>query len=94
MVGVNENEQQKYVRREADGTFTVRGIADKGLQADVKYAFARNGLTVADPVWVVHAGRDPSWDKEAGLMVMAAGIVLAGVVMGLESYKKRKRTAF
>lgn len=93
LVGINEHEIRKYLRREADGNFCVRGVADKGLEGDVKYAFEKNGIALADPVWVVHAGRDPSWDKQMGLVTMGAGIVLAGLVFGWQRYRKRKSAA-
>jgi hypothetical protein len=91
IVGVNEREIRKYVRLGTDGTSTVRGIADKGLQADVKYAFEKNGMKVADPVWVVHAGRDPAWDKQGGLLMITVGIVFACIVAAIEGYLKRKK---
>ncbi len=92
VVGVNEKEMRKYMHREPDGTFIVRGVADKGLEGDVKYAFEKNGVTVGESVWVVHAGRDPSGDKTFGLVMMGVGIVVAGLVFGLDGFRKRKRT--
>lgn len=93
LVGVNENEKQKYLHREAGGTFRVRGIADKRLEGDVKYAFEKNGIAMADTVWVVHAGRAPSDDRTMGLSVMGFGVVLATLLFGWQSYQKRKRAA-
>jgi hypothetical protein len=91
VVGINENEIRKYVHREADGTYGVRGIADKRLEGDVKYAFEKNGTRMADTVWVVHAGRAPSDDKRAGLTMTGLGVALAAFLFALESYRKRKR---
>jgi hypothetical protein len=93
VVGINENEIRKYVHREADGTYRVRGIAEKGLEGDVKYAFEKNGTPMADTVWVVHAGRAPSDDKRAGLIMTGLGVALAGFVFAWQSYRKRKRAA-
>ena len=93
VVGVNEKDANKRLRAEADGTVTVRGIADKGLEGDIKYAFEKNGMAVADPVWVVHAGRAPGDDRMAGMIMAAIGVVLAGVFFAVESYKKRKNAA-
>lgn len=90
VVGIDENQMQKYMRREADGTFSVRGVADKGLEGDVKFAFEKNGIAVADPVWVVHAGRNPQEDKMFGLIAIGIGIAFGGLMFGLESYRKRK----
>jgi hypothetical protein len=90
VVGIDENQMQKYMRREADGTFSVRGVADKGLEGDVKYAFEKNGIAVADPVWVVHAGRDPHEDKMFGLIAIGIGIAFGALMFGMEKYRKRK----
>jgi hypothetical protein len=93
LVGVDENQKRKYLHREADGTFRVRGIADQGVEGDVKYAFEKNGTPMADTVWVVHAGRAPSHDRMMGLSVMGFGVVLAGLLFAWQSYQKRKTVA-
>ena len=90
VVGVNEKDANKRLRAESDGTITVRGIADKGLEGDVKYAFEKNGMAVADTVWVVHAGRAPGDDRIAGTIMMAIGVVLAGLFFAVDSYKQRR----
>jgi hypothetical protein len=93
VVGVNEKDANKRLHAEADGSVTVRGIADRGLEGDVKYAFEKNGITVADPVWVVHAGRAPGDDRMAGTIMMGIGVALAGLFFAVDSYKKRKKAA-
>jgi hypothetical protein len=93
VVGVNEKDANKRLHAEADGSVTVRGIADKGLEGDVKYAFEKNGMMVADPVWVVHAGRAPGDDRMAGTIMMGIGVALAGLFFAVDSYKKRKNAA-
>jgi len=93
LVGVNENQTKKYLHREADGNFTVRGVADKGLPGDIKYAFEKNGIAVGNPVWVVHTGREPGSDRNLGLGLMAAGIVFGAVLFGVDSYRKKKNAA-
>jgi hypothetical protein len=90
MVGISDDDVLKYLHREADGTFTVRGVTDKGLPSDLRYAFEKNGIAVADPVWVVHAGREPSWDRQTGLLIMGVGIALASFVFGWQAYRKQK----
>lgn len=90
VVGVNEKDANKRLRAEADGSITVRGIADRGLEGDVKYAFVKNGMAVADAVWVVHAGRAPGDDRMAGTIMMGIGVALAGSFFAVDSYKKRK----
>jgi len=93
VVGINETDTRKYVHKEADGTYSVRGIADKRLEGDVKYAFEKNGTPMADTVWVVHAGRAPSDDKRVGLIMTGLGVALAGFLFALQSYRKRKKAA-
>jgi len=93
VVGVNEKEANKRLHAEADGSVTVRGVADKGLEGDVKYAFEKNGMAVADTVWVIHTGRAPSDDRIAGTILAAIGVVLAGVIFAIDSFKKRKNAA-
>src|SRR5260370_34072565 len=83
---------RKYMHREVDDTFVVRGVADKGLEGDVKYAVEKNGVTVGDSVWVVHAGRDPSGDKTFGLVMMGVGIVVAGTEIGLVDFLEGEMT--
>lgn len=90
VVGVNEKDADKRLHAEADGSVTVRGVADKGLEGDVKYAFEKNGMAVGDPVWVVHTGREPGEDRMAGSIVAALGVVIAGFMFAFDSYKKRK----
>src|SRR5215469_7955721 len=93
VVGMNEKDANKQLHAETDGSVIVRGIADKGLEGDVKYAFEKNGIAVADPVWVVHVGRAPGDDRIAGTIMMAIGVALAGLFFALDSYKKRRNTA-
>lgn len=93
VVGVNEKDANKQLRGDADGSVTVRGIADKGLEGDVKYAFEKNGMAVADTVWVVHTGRAPGDDRTAGIILMAIGVGLAGLFFAVDSYKKKKKAA-
>jgi hypothetical protein len=93
VVGIDENQVRKYMHREADGTISVRGVADQGLDGDVKYAFEKNGIAVADSVWVVHAGRNPHDDKNIGLIIIGVGLAMTALILGLESYRKRKRSA-
>ena len=90
VVGVNEKDAKKRLHVEPDGSVTVRGIADRGLEGDVKYAFEKNGMAVADNVWVVHTGRAPDDDRIAGTIMMAIGVALAGLFFAVDSYKKRK----
>jgi hypothetical protein len=93
VVGVDKNQMHNYLHRDTDGRFIVRGVVDKGLEGDVKYAFEKNGFTVAEPCWVLHAGREPSSDKLFGMAMIGLGIAFTAGVLGLESYRKKKRAA-
>ncbi|HXY24506.1 MAG TPA: hypothetical protein VEI73_07630 [Candidatus Acidoferrum sp.] len=93
LVGVNENQTKKYLHRDTDGSFTVRGVADKRLSGDIKYAFKKNGIAVGNPVWVVHTGREPGSNRNLGLGLMAAGIVFGAVLFGIDSYRKKRNAA-
>ena len=90
VVGVNEKDADKHMREEADGSVTVRGVADKGLHGDVRYAFEKNGIAVADTVWIIHAGRAPSDDRMIGIIMAAIGVALAGLLFGAHSYGKKR----
>ena len=93
VVGGNKSELQKAVHREKDGTVHVWGIVDKGLEGDVKYAFEKNGFSVGDAIWVLHAGRAPSDEKGLGLFMMGFGVVAAGIVFVAQKIKDRKKPA-
>jgi hypothetical protein len=90
LVSTTRSQMRKQIRGEADGTCTVRGIADKWLSADIKYAFAKNGYMLADSVWVVRAGHSPSSEKEMALIAVALGIVLAAIFKYLENRARRR----
>lgn len=93
LVGISDGDVLKYLHRGSDGTFSVRGVAEKGLPSDLRYAFEKYGIALADPVWVVHAGRDPARDRQTGLLIMVFGVVLAGFLFGWRAYQKRKSAA-
>lgn len=90
VVGVNEKDADNHMHAEADGSVTVRGVVDKGLRGDVRYAFEKNGMAVADTVWVVHVGRAPSDDRMIGAIMAAIGVVFAGLLLGADSYRKKR----
>jgi len=92
LVTTTRSQMPKQIRGEGDGTYTVRGIANKWLPGDIKYAFAKNGYNLADSVWVVHAGHSPSSDRDMALISIALGIVLAAIFTYLEK-RARKRAA-
>jgi hypothetical protein len=91
LVGISDGDVLKYLHRGPDGTFSVRGVMDNRLPSDLRYAFEKNRIALADPIWVLHAGRDPSWDRLTGLLIMGFGVALACFVFGWQGYLKRKR---
>jgi len=93
VVGGSKEELKKAVRRDADGSVHVWGIVDQGLEGDVKYAFEKSGFAVGDSIWVLHAGRDPSYEKGLGLFMMGFGVVAAGVVFVAQKIGGRKKAA-
>jgi len=90
LVGVDENKAKTLLRPAGDGKYTVRGVADKSLEGDVKYAFEKNGIPVAGSCWVIHAGREPADDRTFGVVMMGVAAVLAALFAVLENYRKRK----
>jgi hypothetical protein len=93
VVNMFEKDIKGCLHRETDGSFTVRGVVDRGLEGEVKYAFEKNGVAMGDPVWVIPAGHDPAGERKAGFLIMVVGILFAGFMAGLESFRKRKRIA-
>jgi hypothetical protein len=91
LVGGSKSEFKKAVHRNADGTAQVSGIVDKGLAGDVKYAFEKEGYKMGDAIWVIHAGRDPAYQKGQGLFVMGFGVACIGIVYLVIKIKDRKR---
>ena len=93
LVGVDKAQTKKYLQVQPDSTFVVRGMVDKGPEADVRVAFEKNGIALADPCWVVHTGRDPKSDRQMGLILMAVSAVLAAAMGSWLSYKRKQSGA-
>jgi hypothetical protein len=93
VVNMFEKDIKRCLHQETDGSFTVRGVVNRGLEGEVKYAFEKNGVAMGDPVWVIHAGHDPAGERKAGFLIMVVGILFAGFMAGLESFRKRNRIA-
>ena len=93
LVGVDESRTKTFLHRQADDVFTVRGIVQKDLEGDVKVAFEKNGIQLADQCWVVHTGRDPATDKKAGLIIIAVTAALAAAMASVVAYRSKKTVA-
>jgi hypothetical protein len=87
LVGVNKTQTKKYLQVQPDATFIVRGMAEKGPEGDVRVAFEKNGIPLAETCWVVHTGRDPQGDRKLGLILMSASALLGA---GLGSWLSRR----
>ena len=93
VVGVDKARTKEYLHRQPDGTFVVRGIVQKDLGNDVKVAFEKNGLALAEPCWVVHTGRDPQGDRNVALIIIGISAVAGALAAGLAKYKRGRGSA-
>ena len=90
LVGVDESKVKTLLRPLGDEVFAVRGVADKSLDGDVKYAFEKNGIPVAGSCWVIHTGKTPADDRTFGLIMIGVGVALAALLAGLDNYRRKK----
>jgi hypothetical protein len=79
LIGVDEKEIQTKLRKQSDGRYITRGMVQSNMDADVKYAFQKNGILIGEPCWVVYTGRDPSSDRKLGLAILGATAVLGAL---------------
>jgi hypothetical protein len=93
LIGVDKTKTKKYLQIQPDATFLVRGMVQRDLEGDVRVAFEKSGMPLADTCWVVHTGRDPKSDRQMGLILMAIGVVLAAGIGSWLSYKSKKSAA-
>ena len=93
LIGVDKNQTKKYIRMDADSYFVVRGMAETGPEGDVRAAFEKSGIPLAETCWVVHTGRDPKSDRQLGLILMAGSGVLGAVLGGWLSQRSKKNAA-
>jgi hypothetical protein len=93
LVGIDKARIKEYLHRQPDGTFVVRGIVQKDLGNDVKAAFEKNGLALAEPCWVVHTGRDPQGDRNVALIVIGISAVAGALGAGWAKYKSGRGPA-
>jgi hypothetical protein len=94
LVGVDKAQTKKYLQVQADNTFVVRGMVEKGPEGDVRAAFEKNGISLAETCWVVHTGRDPKGDRKLGLILMAiSGLLAAGLGSWLSQRSKKNAAA-
>lgn len=93
VVGVDKARAKEYLHRQPDGTFVVRGIVQKDLGNDVKVAFEKNGLALAEPCWVVHTGRDPQGDRNIALIIIGISAAAGALGAGWAKYKSGRGPA-
>jgi hypothetical protein len=93
LVGVDKGQTKKYLQIQPDNTFVVRGMVEKGPEGDVRAAFEKNGMPLAETCWVVHTGRDPKGDRQLGLILMAGSAVLAAGLGSWLSKRSKKNPA-
>ena len=93
LIGVDKAKTKKYLQIQPDTSFLVRGMVQKDLEADVRVAFEKNGIPLADNCWVVHTGRDPKSDRQLGLILVAISAVFGAGLWSWLSYKSKKSPA-
>jgi hypothetical protein len=93
LVGVDKAKTKQYLQHQSDATFVVRGMVQRDLEDDVRVAFEKSGIPLADKCWVVHTGPDPKSDRQMGLILMAISAVLAAALGSWLSYKSRQAAA-
>jgi len=86
----NRSIEVSRFHRQADGSFVVRGIVQKDLGNDVKVAFEKNGMPLAQNCWVLHAGRDPKGDRNTALIIIGISMGAGALAAGLAKYKGRR----
>ena len=92
LIGVNKNQIKNYLHRDADGSFNVRGMVDRNLEGDMRAAFEKNKIPLAETVWVLHTGRDPVSDQKLGLGLIGFSIVV-GALLGVLLANRAKKAA-
>lgn len=94
LIGVDKKQTKTYLQMQSDGMFVVRGMVQRDLEGDVRVAFEKDGIPLAQNCWVVHTGRDPRGDRMIGLIVIGLTAVF-GVGFGgwLIHRNKRRLTA-
>lgn len=90
LVGVDKAQTKKYLHAQPDATFIVRGMVQRNLEGDVRAAFEKSAIPLAETCWVVHTGRDPKSDRQMGLILMAVSAVLAAAIGSWLSHKNNK----
>jgi len=93
LVGVDKARVKTYLHQQGGDVFTVRGMVQRDLEGDVKVAFQKNGIALAEQCWVVHTGRDPDTDKKAGLIIIGVTAALAAAMAGWVAYQDKKKLA-
>jgi hypothetical protein len=93
LVGVNKNQLKSYLHQDADGSFNVRGMAERNLAGDMRVAFEKNNIPLADNVWVLHTGRNPVTDQKFGLALIAFSVVVGALLGAFLAYRAKKSAA-
>ena len=93
LIGVDKNKAKTYLQAQADGTFAVRGMAQRDLEAEVRVAFQKHQIPLAENCWVVRAGRDPMSDRKFALFLIALSAVLGAGLGGWLAYKNKQNVA-
>ena len=93
LIGVNKDKTKTYLQAQGDGVFAVRGIVQRDLEGDVRVAFEKNHIPLAENCWVVHTGRSPKSDRDVALFLIGLTALMAAGLGGWLAYKNKKSTA-
>ena len=89
VVGVSKNMVKEYLQPRPGGGVIVQGMAERNLDAEVKVALEKSGVTLADKVWVVHTGRSPQSDMKFGMWLMIGTVPFGAGLLFLVKYRAR-----
>jgi hypothetical protein len=89
VVGVSKNKVEQYLQARPGGGVIVQGMTERNLNAEVKVALEKGGVTLADKVWVVHTGRNPQSDMKFGVWLMIGTAPFGAGLLFLVKYRAK-----
>jgi hypothetical protein len=89
VVGVSKNKVAQYLQPRPGGGVIVQGMTERNLNAEVKVALEKGGVTLAENVWVVHTGRNPQSDMKFGMWLMIGTVPFGAGLLFLVKYRAR-----
>jgi hypothetical protein len=90
LVGVREREMQTQVRSNADATVTTKGMATRGLDAELRRFFEQQGVRFADEPWVVRTWHTPQSMLTGVWLIVGMAVGAAAVLFLVQRAEARK----